>query len=132
MRFLILAIGIPTSILLFGIYAILLKLQFDPMTVKTFIFASFGTYSLFLVFAVRSLQKSIFSYGLFSIPYLVAGTAIGGISMIGAIYIPILQKTLHTVSLPPIWIAGVFAIGLINIGAVELGKWWLNNKNNSK
>lgn len=126
MRFLISIIGIPTSALLFGIYYYMLKLGFDPAMTRTFIFASFGTYSLFLVFAVRSLHRSIFSYNPFSNPYLLAGNAVGLTCMMGAIYLPALQRALHTVALPPLWLLGILAIGIGNILAIETGKWWFN------
>lgn len=122
MKFLILAIGIPTSLLLFGLYVALLQLGFDPALVRTFIFASFGTYSLFLIFAVRSLRKSIFSLNPFSNPYLLIATAFGLTLMAIAIYLPFFQKLLSTVPLPPIWLLGVLAIGIINILAIEIGK----------
>ncbi len=127
-KFLIMVIGIPTSILLFGIYWTMLKLDFPEEMVRTFIFGTFGTYSLFLVFAVRSLRKSVFSYNPFANVYLLAGSGIGMISMIAAIYFPPLQKFLQTVALPPVWLIGIFAVGILNILAVELGKFILNKK----
>lgn len=131
MRFLIISIGIPTSLLLFGLYIGLLKLGFDPEIVRTFIFASFGTYSLFLIFSVRSLQKSIFAYNPFSNLYLLSGVALGLGLMIAAIYLPSLQTFLKTVSLPPVWLAGVVGIGLLNITAIELGKLFIRNSHRS-
>ncbi len=122
MKFLIFAIGIPTSALLLGLYAVLLKLGFDPVLVRTFIFASFGTYSLFLMFAVRSLRKSIFTYNPFSNIYLVIGVTIGLTMMALAVYLPFFQNLLKTVALPPLWFLGVIVVGLVNIAAVELGK----------
>lgn len=122
MKFLIFVIGIPTSILLFALYFILLKLGFEPALVRTFIFASFGTYSLFLIFAVRSLRKSIFSFNPFSNLYLVISTVLGLSLMALAIYAPFFQEVLRTIPLPPIWLLGVLAVGVINILAVEIGK----------
>jgi Ca2+-transporting ATPase len=122
MKFLIFTIGIPTSLLLFGLYYGLLKLGFDPALVQTFIFASFGTYSLFLIFSVRSLQKSIFKYNPFSNLYLLIGVILGITLMILAIYLPFLQNLLNTASLPPLWLFGIAAIGFINILAIEVGK----------
>lgn len=123
MRFLIFAIGVPTSFLLFGTYWLFLRLGFDAQLTRTFIFASFGTYSLFLIFAVRSLRKSIFTYNPFSNPSLVFGVGIGLLLMAVAIYLPSMQKLLGTVALPPLWLAGVAAIGITNVIAIELGKW---------
>lgn len=125
MNVLIFTIGIPTSILLFALYVALLKLGFDLALIRTFIFASFGTYALFLVFSVRNLQKSILQYNMFSNSYLLVGVSAGLLLMLGAIYVPFLQMFLRTVSLPPAWLLGVVGVGMINIGAVELGKWFI-------
>ncbi|MDP3947154.1 MAG: HAD-IC family P-type ATPase [bacterium] len=122
MRFLVLVIGTLTSFLLFAAYAALLAMEFDPTLVRTFIFASFGLYSLFLVFSVRSLHKSIFEYNFFSNPYLLASAGIGFALMALAIYWPPLQTLLETIPLTWPWALGVIAIGLANIVAIELGK----------
>jgi Ca2+-transporting ATPase len=123
MRFLILFIGFSTSTLLFILYWLLLRAGFPEDLVRTFIFASFGSYTLFLAFSVRSLEKSIFKYPIFSNRYLVAGVGIGIILMGAAIYIPFLQSLFRTVPLPFYWLLGVVSIGLLNIIAVEFGKW---------
>ena len=129
MRFLIFAIGLPTSLFLFIIYALLLRFGFEQSLVQTFIFASFGTYSLFLVFTVRSLQKSIFRYNPLSNPTMLVGIIGGLLLMMGAIYLPALQKILGTIPLPPIWLLGVLGIGIINILVIEFGKWIYNRNN---
>ena len=122
-RFLIMVIGALTSLLLFFLYAYLLRAGFPEDLVRSFIFATFSTYSLILVFSLRSLDKAIFSYNPFSNLYLVGGVAFG-LALTGlAIYLPLLQNILHTVPLPFGWLLGVFGAGLINILAVEFGKW---------
>ena len=123
MRFLILFIGLSTSALLFVLYWFLLQAGFAEDLVRTFIFASFGSYTLFLAFSLRSLEKSIFKYPVFSNDYLVAGVGIGIFLMAIAIYVPFMQSLLKTTSLPFYWLLGVALIGLINILAVEFGKW---------
>ncbi|MDP3763469.1 MAG: HAD-IC family P-type ATPase [bacterium] len=122
MKFLILFIGLSTSALLFILYWLLLRVGFPEEIVRTFIFASFGSYTLFLTLSVRSLEKSIFEYPLFSNLYLIMGISIGIIMMGAAIYIPFLQSLFGTVSLPFYWILGVVLIGMLNIIAIELGK----------
>jgi len=128
MRFLILVIGTLTSLLLFGAYAALLRFGFDPTLVRTFIFAAFGLYSLFLIFSVRSLHKSIFEYGFFSNLYLLGGVSIGFALMAAAIYWPPLQNILETVSLDWPWVLGVIGVGVLNIIAIELGKLFYRNR----
>jgi calcium-translocating P-type ATPase len=123
MKFLILFIGVSTSGLLFALYWLLLSSGYSEDLVRTFIFASFGSYSLFLAFSVRSLDKSIFEYSLFSNRYLLAGTGVGVILMLSGVYIPFFQSLLGTVSLPLNFAMGVGLIGVLNIAGIEFGKF---------
>jgi len=122
MKFLLLAIGVTTSALLFVLYYVLLGLEFPQELVRTFIFASFATYTLLASFSLRSLSKSIFRYNPFSNLYLVGGVSVGiGLTFAG-VYLPFLQRILGTVPLPLSWAAAVGVVGIFNILAVELGK----------
>ena len=132
MKFLIIFIGLSTSALLFLLYWLLLKAGFPEDTVRTFIFASFGTYTLFLAFSVRSLEKSIFKYPLTSNHYLLAGVGGGMVCMGAAIYIPALQSIFGTVPLSLYWLLGVVFIGIGNMTAIEIGKWIFRNKQLAK
>ena len=125
-KFLLLAIGATTSALLFIMYWFLLKAGFQPELVRTFIFTSFATYTLLVSFSLRSLNKSIFTYNPFSNIYLVGGVVLGIGLTLSAVYLPWLQGILDTVSLPSLWLLGVFGFGLFNILAVEFGKWVYN------
>ncbi|MFA6341127.1 MAG: HAD-IC family P-type ATPase, partial [Candidatus Paceibacterota bacterium] len=122
MKFMILFIGLLTSVFLFILYWFLLRAGFPEDIVKTFIFASFGTYTLFLTFSIRSFERSILKYPFFSNTYLLIGVGIGIVLMASAIYIPFFQTLFGTVSLPLIWVLGVILIGVINIIGIELGK----------
>lgn len=121
-KFLIIGIGFTTSATLFSLYWVLLDMGYDENIVRTFIFASFGSYTLFKAFSLRSFEKSIFQIPFFSNPYLVIGSAIGFLLMGSAVYMPFLQGLLGTVALPPVWLLGVLAIGAVNITAVEICK----------
>lgn len=122
MKFLILFIGLSTSALLFLLYWFLLRAGFPQNIVRTFIFAAFGSYTLFLTFSARDLEKSILEYSPFSNRYLIAGVMIGIMLMGAALYLPFLQSILGTVSLPLYWLLAVVLIGLLNLTVVELGK----------
>lgn len=130
MKFLILAIGISTSALLFVIYYVLMQLGYDEVTVRTFIFAAFGTYTLLVAFSVRSLERSIFSYPLFSNRYLNWGAFVGFVLTAVAIYHPGLQSVFNTVSLSIYWVLGVVLIGLANIVLIEVAKWFFRSRQN--
>ncbi|OGG79537.1 hypothetical protein A3A39_00820, partial [Candidatus Kaiserbacteria bacterium RIFCSPLOWO2_01_FULL_54_13] len=123
MRFLILVVGLSTSSLLLALYVALLYSGYEENLVRTFIFACFGSYTLFVAFSVRSLEKSIFTYSPFSNMYLVGGVGIGIALMAAAIYVPFLQSLLGTIALPPLWILAVILVGILNIMAIEIGKW---------
>lgn len=122
MRFFIFLIGIPTSMLLFVIYYALLRYGFDEELVRTFIFASFSSYTLLITFSIRSFSKSILTYNPFSNYFLTAGVALGLVLTAAAIYARPLQFVLGTVSLPPLWLLGVLGFGMLNIAITEAGK----------
>ena len=125
-------IGTATSAMLFAVYWLMLKINLPTELVKTFIFATFATYTLLASFSLRSLRKSIFIYNPFSNLYLVAGVLIGiGLTAM-AVYHPFMQKILGTRSLPLLWIYGVLVIGILNILAIELGKWFYNEFSDNK
>ncbi len=128
MKFLILIIGVSTSVLLFALYWILLHAGFDEALVKTFIFASFGTYTLCVAFPVRGLDKSIFSYPFFSNWYMLGGIFVGFVLMALAVYLPFFQSLFDTVSLPLPWLIAVFGVGLFNVVVIEIGKWVFRKK----
>lgn len=127
MRFLIVTVGLITSFSLIVIYYILLKMNFDPLTVRTFIFASLGSYSLFSVFSIRNMKESILKYNPFSNIYILGGVLIGILLMTIAIYVPFFQNILGTIALSSNWILAVLGMIVINIGLLEFGKY-INNK----
>lgn len=123
LKFLVLVVGSITSMLLFGLYALLTYSGFDAALVRTFMFASFGTYTLFLAFSTRSLRKSIFELKPWGNPYLIAATVVGISMLVVAVYLPPLQMIFQTVSLPLNWALGVAIVGFASIAGVELGKF---------
>ncbi|MDP2946171.1 MAG: HAD-IC family P-type ATPase [bacterium] len=123
MKFFILIVGTLSSAFLFALYLVLLKAGFAGELIRTFIFASFASYTLFLTFSLRSLEKSILNYNPLSNRPLTIGIGIGLSLIAAAIYLPWFQQILNTNPLPPIWLLGVVSVGFINISAVEFGKW---------
>lgn len=128
MKFLIMFIGLFTSAFIFAVYWVLLRVGVSVEIARTFTFVSFGLHTLFVAFSVRSLEKGIFQYPFFSNRYLVAGISVGVVLMGIAVYVPFFQSLFGTISLSPIWLLGVVLIGLVNITAIELGKWAFRRK----
>ena len=123
MRFLVLVIGVISSVILLVLYAGMLRLGFDEPLAKTVVFFTFGTYTLFLIFAVRSLKRSIFTLNPLSNGYLLLSVVFGLVLMIAAVYAPFFQKLFGTVSLPLNFLWIILAVGVLNILLIELGKW---------
>lgn len=123
MKFFILGIGSLSSLLLFVLYAVLLAAGFPLQLVQTFIFASFASYTLFLAFSLRSLDKSVVQYNPFSNKVLTLSVAFGLVLIAGAVYLPWFHGILDTVSLPPAWAGGVVLVGMANIILIETGKY---------
>ncbi|MBU4332369.1 HAD-IC family P-type ATPase [Patescibacteria group bacterium] len=123
MKVLIFIIGIITDLLLFGIYFYLLGRTADLVHIQTMIFAALGTSSLFYVFSCKSIRHSIFSTKIFSNMWLIVAVISAlGLQVI-AIYLPFFQKILGTIPLnTEDWIL-VVLVGVINILAIEFGKW---------
>lgn len=123
MSFLILFVGVGTSALLFVLYGMLLAYGHPPDVVRTFIYASFASYTLFCALSFRSLTRSIFSYSPFGNPMLLLGIGIGLSLIIGSLYIPVLQDLLGTVALPLPWLVAVLAVAVANIAVIEFAKY---------
>lgn len=123
MAFLTLLVGLPTSIIYFVLYYYLVQQGFEIEIVKTAMFAAFAASSLFVIFSVSSLRRSVFTHNPFTNPLLLGGVMVGLGAVWLALHIPFLQEILGTVSLPPIWIAGVIGMCLFNLFAIEGGKF---------
>lgn len=122
MRAFLLINSILSGALLLFTYAALIEHGVALILAKTFIFGAFGVYSLFLIFAVRSLRRSIFHYNPFSNPSLLLSFSIGFASMMVAIYVPFFQKIFGTVALPAAWLWAVIGFGVASILLIELTK----------
>jgi Ca2+-transporting ATPase len=123
MKLLVLVCGPIITVLLFGLYIYLLGSGYPQAEVKTFVFASFSAYTLFLAFSIRNLDRSIFHYKLFDNPYLIASSIFGIILTAVGVYVPLFQRLFGTVSLSLGWIAGVVAFGFVSVAIFEAGKY---------
>ncbi len=131
-KFMLLAVGATTSAMLFVMYYVMIRMALPIELIRTFIFATFSSYTLVVSFSFRSLKKNIFQYNPFSNWYLTGGVGVGiGLTLLG-VYAPFFQNILGTVALPMPWAMGVGVVGLVNIFAVESGKWVFNNLRASK
>ena len=77
----------------------------------------------FYLLNCRSRTRSVFSIGLFSNPWLIAGISAAWLAQIAFTYLPLLNRLFHTAPLrAEAWIY-IIAIGVFTFTVVELEKW---------
>ena len=97
--------------------------SYTPEHIQTLIFAIFATGSLFIVFAVKSHDQSMFRTNAFDNRYLLFAVFISLMLMAVALYVPTLQRFLGTVPLSfkeVLFVAGLIAL---RMASIEFMKW---------
>jgi len=116
------AIFFITGLAAFLSFFFLWKLTGDLHKTRTIVFALMCLDSLVFAFSVRSFKRTIFRKDIFSNRYLVGAVTISVILLVGAIYLPVLQKILTTQSLGATEWAIILSISLIEILLIEFSK----------
>jgi Ca2+-transporting ATPase len=122
-RLLVILIGIVTDLFLFFIYWWLSQTSMSFEYLQTFMFVALGIDALFIVFACRSLQTSIFHQPFFSNLALIGAVGIGISLLLLAVYLPGLQALLGTQALGVREWLLLLGVGVINLAAVEIAKY---------
>lgn len=124
--FLTIFIGVVISLMLLALYLILLRNNVDVDLARSIIFASFGTYTLFISFSFRDLSRPIYKYSLIENKLLVYGVGIGLLLMIATFTVPFLQNVFDVQALPLPWLIFIVFWIILNIFVVEAAKWFAN------
>ena len=98
------------------------KLTGDLDKTRTMIFALMCLDSLIFAFSIRSFKRTIFRKDIFSNRYLVGGTAVAFLLLMGAIYFPPFQKLLVTQPLAATEWLIIFGVSLTEILLIEYSK----------
>ncbi len=124
--FLTIFIGFAVSFLLLFLYILLLNNNVPFELARSILFASFGSYTLFISLSFLDTSRPLFTYSLTSNRLLLAGIAIGMLMLISTFTIPFLQSAFSVQPLPFIWILFVAFWIILNIVIVEIAKWFAN------
>jgi len=116
------AIFFITGLAAFISFFFLWKLTGDLHKTRTIVFALMCVDSLIFAFSVRSFKRTIFRKDIFSNRYLVGAVVIAAVLLIGAIYLPPLQKLLATQPLGIIEWLMIFSVSLVEIILIEFSK----------
>ena len=124
--FLTIFIGITVSLMLFGLYIGLLNSGIEVDLARSILFASFGSYTLFISFSFLDMSQPIFKYSVLENKLLLAGVGIGVALLIATFTVPFLQSTFEVQTLSLGWVGFVILWIIINIAVVEASKWFAN------
>jgi len=116
------AIFFITGLAAFLSFFFLWKLTGDLHKTRTIVFALMCLDSLVFAFSVRSFKRTIFRKDIFSNRYLVGAVIIAAILLVGAVYLPPLQKLLATQPLGITEWLIIFSISTIEILLIEYSK----------
>jgi Ca2+-transporting ATPase len=124
--FLTIFIGVIISLMLLALYLILLQNNVEVELARSIVFASFGTYTLFISFSFRDLSRPIYKYSLIENKLLVYGVGIGSLLMIATFTVPFLQNVFDVQALPLPWLGFIVFWIALNVFVVEVAKWFAN------
>lgn len=117
-----LVIFFVTGITAFLLFIALWKFTGNLSQTRTVVFALMCIDSLVFAFSARSFKKTIFRKDILTNHYLVGGAALGLVLLVGAIYLPPLQKLFNTQSLSAAAWLTIFSISFMEILLIEFSK----------
>ena len=124
--FLTIFIGIMVSVMLFGLYLILIYSGINIDLARSILFASFGSYTLFISFSFLDLSQPLHKYSLTENKLLITGVIVGIMLMIATFTVPLFKEIFDVQALPWLWIGFVLLWIVINVVMVEASKWFAN------
>jgi Ca2+-transporting ATPase len=125
MKAIIFGFGIITDLILLGLFLWLLKGKVLPLgEIRTIVFAVLAMDSIFYAFSCKNLRKNIWQYNPFSNLYLIGGMLFSFVMLLAAVYLPLFQNLLKTVSLNLFDWFLIFILGIINLFLIELTKFF--------
>jgi Ca2+-transporting ATPase len=123
------AIMFITGLAALLLFFFLWKLTGDLHKTRTIVFTLMCVDSLVFAFSVRSFKRTIFRKDIFSNRYLVGAVFIAAILLVGAIYLPPLQKLLATQPLRLTEWFIIFSVSFVEILLIEFSKVKIFHRN---
>jgi len=128
MKTIIFGFGIVTDLILLGLFLWLFTDGLPLVEIRTIIFAVLAIDSIFYAFSCKNLRKNIWEYNPFSNLYLVGGMTFSISMLLIAVYVPIFQNLLKTISLNLFdWVL-ILILGIINLVLIEVIKFFFKKR----
>ncbi|MAF59541.1 MAG: HAD-IC family P-type ATPase [Candidatus Pacebacteria bacterium] len=125
-------ISIITSIILLALYFLLLQLDLPIEEVRTLMFAALSLDSIFFALSFKNLRKPIWKIDLFSNRYLLLSLGLSSLFLLAALTLPPLQALLSITTLTFGEILFLAIIGILNLLAIEIVKYFIFGRHSSK
>ena len=125
---LIFGAGIVSSLFLFFLYYILIKINLDVSLARSILFVCFASYILAIAFSFRSLHRPLFSYVTFSNKKLNISIIIAAVLLIITMTVPPIRNIFELQALPWSWVPFIIFWLILNVLLVEATKFLLRNK----
>lgn len=121
-------IGLISSVSLLLLYYLISSWGEGGIMGRTFLFACFSSYILFIAYSFRNLHKPILKYNPFENKALNIGVAFGVGLLLLTLYLPFFQNIFGTTTLSPVWLSlvGLWIVG--NMFLVEIAKYLMIQK----
>lgn len=122
--FLVIGVGVLSSLLLLALYLCLLYLEIPQSTAQSVLFMCFSSYILAIAFSFRNLQAPVYTYPITENRPLLGGVILGFILLFLTMYTPFFQSIFNIAPLPLYWIFFVIIWLAFNVLLVESAKWF--------
>ncbi|HQU07944.1 MAG: hypothetical protein B7X04_00840 [Parcubacteria group bacterium 21-54-25] len=115
--------GFLTSLLLIGLYWLLIQAQIPEGQLRTMMFVALSFSSMFTAFSLKSLGTPFTRIPLASNKFLLAALGVSVLMLLSAFFVPGIQYLVYTVSLSVAEIVLLLCVGLADLVLVEFAKY---------
>lgn len=125
MKFLIFVIGIFTDVLLLSLFVYLFFGGWSIDHIRSILFVGLVVDTIFFLFALRSFTQPFWRVPLFSNKYLLVAFGLNILLLASTFFVTPLRELLRLVPLTSYEVALLLGLGIIDLIAIEFGKWFI-------
>lgn len=129
---LIVLVGSITAAMLIVVYLYLLSIKLPIEQIQTLMFVAVSVSCIFMAFSMKSFGTPLWKLPLLSNRFLLVSLFASTTLLLAALYVPVLQKLLHLNEPTMFQILILVGFGLFNLATIELAKWVLFIRPESK
>lgn len=129
---LIMLVGSITAAMLIAVYLYLLSLGLPVAEIQSLMFVAVSVNCIFMAFSMKSFGTPLWKLPFLSNRFLLVSLLASAVLLLAALYVPMLQKLVHVTEPTMLQLAIFVGFGLFNLATIELAKWLLFIRPESK